>query len=309
MKRAIGKFIGGVGLLFTTATLGSASTIAYYTQIFYPGNSSPSFSPCCTSTTALTATQLTTAADGAPLTSTTANGFTTFVVLPKFDQTIVGDILHQNVLDSVQIAVGWASLGAVDVTNTNTTPQGFTDATSTVPLAFSGPAGLSLSVAAAAGPYSGSVGGKTTTPSFLVQDYSPLGALGPSFCTGNGGTYNAGNQTCSFPSGTTTVNGTTEVGGLVKSFGTASSSVLTTGLNNYEGLGLANLSFTVVGSMGQYGGSSVPGVSFGGSASAGGVTEIIYTYHTEAIPEPVTMSLVGGALLGLAVYTRRRARR
>jgi PEP-CTERM motif len=70
-----------------------------------------------------------------------------------------------------------------------------------------------------------------------------------------------------------------------------------------------NMSFTV--GSGVYGGSSTPGVVFfGGSASGGGEVTVLYDYiiPTTGTPEPTTMALMGGALLGLGFIGRRLKR-
>ena len=41
-------------------------------------------------------------------------------------------------------------------------------------------------------------------------------------------------------------------------------------------------------------------------SQTGGVLQVTYTFAETTVPEPVTMSLVGGALIGLAAVTRAR---
>jgi hypothetical protein len=296
------RVFGGLALASMAIAVGNANTMVYYTNMFYPSQSGTVFS----SATPLTSVQLQSAANGATLYCTGGNGcaqpsgFSTSVSLPKFDQTV--DAFHVNVLDSAQFAIGWAALGAVDVTNTNLTSQSFNSANSTVPLTLTGPSALTFLANAMAGPYSGTVPGATTT--FSNLDLTGLSAAQQTnICNALGGTLTGGNN-CSYPSGTQ--SGTIEVGGVTKVLGDGASAVLTSGLGAYEGLGVSNLNIAVNAGQGQYSGSSVAGVSFGGSASAAATLEIIYNYHLQAIPEPVTMSLVGGALIGLAAFARRR---
>ncbi len=315
--KTVNRILGGLALLTAVSSLGHASTISFWTSIFNPAPGSPVIQS--------SGTPLATVADFSPyastatLYSTTTNGFQTTVSLPRFDQTV--DATHINVLDSVQLVIGWAALGAVDVTNTNTSQQNFISATSTVPLSFSmpavgfllGPCGATPDpscVHATAGPFSGTVPGQTTTQAYRNVDYSSLITqfglpTAKAICSLNSGTW-VDPSTCKLPDGLTTTPGTTEVGGVTRQYGVGSTPTLTSSLGNYQGFGVNNLVFTVSGDLGQYTGSAVPGVSFSGSASAGGVAEIVYTYHLTSTPEPVTMTLVGGALLGLAVVSRRR---
>jgi hypothetical protein len=52
-------------------------------------------------------------------------------------------------------------------------------------------------------------------------------------------------------------------------------------------------------------------LTFGGSGQSGAIMVVTYTFNeAAAVPEPVTTSLVGGALIGLAALARsRRAKR
>src|SRR5262249_19213848 len=47
---------------------------------------------------------------------------------------------------------------------------------------------------------------------------------------------------------------------------------------------------------------------WGGYAIAGGVVGVQYTYSVPTVPEPMTMMLVGGAIVGLGVLMRKRQR-
>ena len=70
-------------------------------------------------------------------------------------------------------------------------------------------------------------------------------------------------------------------------------------------------SYSVLTSDGTYSGSETSGAGgefFGGSAVAGGVTTVTYVY-TAAAPEPATMALMGGALLGLGLLGKRFGKR
>lgn len=74
------------------------------------------------------------------------------------------------------------------------------------------------------------------------------------------------------------------------------------------GGGTANFSASTT--SGSYGGSSVPKVYFGGSASAGGTVRIDYTYTPKPpdetpLPLPSALLLLAPGLIGLAIVRRR----
>ena len=66
-----------------------------------------------------------------------------------------------------------------------------------------------------------------------------------------------------------------------------------------------------------FGGTSVPGVFFGGDALAGGTTTVTYTYTAASapvpplrpnpVPEPMSLALLGAGLLGTLALRRKRA--
>jgi len=74
----------------------------------------------------------------------------------------------------------------------------------------------------------------------------------------------------------------------------------------YEGLGLI-VSVNVNGGTGTYTGNSIPGVFFGGSSTAGAVTTISYDFlpASTKVPEPATVSMFGGALLGIGYLLKK----
>jgi hypothetical protein len=305
MTKSVFSMLRWLSLAAVAVTVGNASTMVYYANIFYP-----SASGSVLSGTPLSGAQLQTAAADPSVQlyctggfgCAQASGFSTNVWLPKFNQTIAGDANHAYFLDNVQLALGWVANGTVDVSNTNTSPESYTAATSTVPITITGPAGLTFLTNATAGPYAGTVPGATTTFRNLDLTGIAAGLQVPICNTALGGTLSG--NTCRYPTGT--APGTVEVGGVIKTFGSGASAVLTSGLENYQGAGVSSLNFSVDAGRGMYSGASVAGVSFGGSAVAGGVIEIVYNYHTEAVPEPMPMAMVGGALIVLAAWVRRK---
>jgi hypothetical protein len=64
--------------------------------------------------------------------------------------------------------------------------------------------------------------------------------------------------------------------------------------------------YSVEGAAGSFNGSSVAGVFFGGSASAGGVTTVTYDYGAPiaSVPEPTAMALLGSVLVALRLLQR-----
>jgi len=74
----------------------------------------------------------------------------------------------------------------------------------------------------------------------------------------------------------------------------------------FEGLGLI-VSVNVNAGSGTYSGISEPGLFFGGSSTAGAVTTIAYSFlpASTSVPEPATVSLFGGALLGIGYLLKK----
>jgi hypothetical protein len=177
--------------------------------------------------------------------------FTYTFPLPGFNTSL-------GTLDAITLALKTTGTVEVDVENLNFSPESFTNATASIPITLTGPAGVTTTVDLSAGPLSG-----TAAPFFNA-----------------------------FP-------------GLVAS-ATGSVSVLPADFVDYEGLGLIG-SVSIDATPGTYLGNSASNVSFGGSATASAVATVSYAYDpsSSTIPEPATMSLLGGALLGISFFLKR----
>jgi len=255
-------------LLVIGASLLSASTISYSVNIFMPPGTEMN----------------------APWTQT--------VQLPRFD-TSGAPPGQTYVLDFAVLTLNWTSTGSVDVQNTDVnSSHAFTNATSAIPLSVTGPAGLTVNTTAIAGP----INSASSTPTFTSNPPIVFGMPVPqAFLVTNASPYCTPSHPC-------TVNGENDYSGLHGS-GSANNTVVGGGLPTYQGLGNVMLTFTVSAGGGSYGGTEVGGgghLFFGGTASAGGVVSILYAYHAVAVPEPVSLFLVGGGLIGLAVVLRRK---
>ena len=188
-------------------------------------------------------------------TSTGAVPFTDNFTLQEFDTTL-------GTLTGITITLSDTATAEVDVFNSTSTAQGFTNATASIPLNLTGPASVSVNTTAVAGPIAG---------------------------TANPG-VNA------FPG----IPGT----------GSGSTNVASANFGSYEGVGTTFASFSVASSTGNFSGTSVPGVFFGGSATVGAVTTITYTYTpSTGTPEPSTMALLGSSLLGVGFIARKRVKK
>ncbi len=128
----------------------------------------------------------------------------------------------------------------------------------------------------------------------------PLTVTGPAglFVTA---TYSAGPFSGAAAPGLNTLPGATGTA-------TDSTSVPSADFSHYEGSTPIALSYTANAPFGNYGGTAVPGVFFGGSADTGGTFKVVYTYAAIAIPEPATsaMMILGFAAIGFAAFRSKR---
>lgn len=172
-------------------------------------------------------------------------------------------------LDSVTLTIDATGTADVRVLNIGPSSETFTDATATTPVTLTGPGPVSTSVSLSAGPISGTA--LPFFPSFFVNDFPGLAASASGFVD-----------------------------------------VPTADFGMYEGTGSMMVTVTVDASNGSYAGTGPSTLLFGGSASAGAVTTITYDFTPSTtpppppIPEPATMSMVGGAMFGLVSFLKRR---
>ena len=131
-------------------------------------------------------------------------------------------------------------------------------------------------------------------------------------------TVTAGTRDASSVTSTATAllaSGTAAAGPGISSFSgiasTASNSASVAPANfaNYIGTSGATALFTAASTGGNFGGSSVPGLFFGGSATAGGTFKISYLYEpVAAVPLPAAAWLLGSGVLTMAAAARRKRR-
>ncbi|MEB3190929.1 MAG: PEP-CTERM sorting domain-containing protein [Snowella sp.] len=102
----------------------------------------------------------------------------------------------------------------------------------------------------------------------------------------------------------TNVLGMNTFSGLPLNF-SQSLNISATNFGSYQGVGGGLFSLAATGSLGQYSGTSVSNVFFGGSAEVGSTVTIFYTY---SVPEPITL-LGSATAIALGAAFKRRAQR
>lgn len=211
-----------------------------------------------------------------PLSSATleAAGTGNTVKVPDFNSSL-------GTLDYVVVTLDTEFIGGLELSNPYLTEEVFTGGYANIPLNVSG-AFLPSPVSAAAG-----VTGLTDTVPAAVQISLP-----PPY-----GTLTI-DGAWSSPSGTHTAS--------------SSSGNITTGLGAFEGLPTDSLTYDVCNPTSSCKGSSgatvASGVLNGTYGNAGGILEVTYDYTSSGVPEPASMFLVGGILLGGGFFWRRRTR-
>lgn len=201
----------------------------------------------------------------------------THVVLsiPKLNQSSDPNPGHIFVLTAVNLALNYSSLGNIAIDNKFTAPITYTTAFTQADLTLT-------------------AGGTQV----VAQTKASTGPGTAACCDINVG---------SFHYAETLINGLA---------GSGSNNQNAANLAAFEGFGAGNFSADVLaGPLSATGSSSDPNaannnLTFGGSGQSGAIMVVTYTFSESAVPEPVTTSLVGGALIGLAALARsRRAKR
>jgi hypothetical protein len=174
-------------------------------------------------------------------------------------------------LTGVGITLSTTIAGLVKILNFTGSPQSFTNASSSVPVTVTGPAGTTTGATATAFVASGTVG----TTGTLQQPGSAI----------------------DFPGLTATQSNTVQV---------AASNFAA-----YEGIGTTLATFAVLQSAGTYSGSTgAPpfGVFFGGGATVSGMVRVNYTYDIATTPLPASLPLFAGGLAILSLLGWYRVR-
>ena len=285
------RFLTVLTVAAFSATLGHASTLVYYVNIFdsaYNDFSSPVTSPLSLSALNTGAT------DGLGITTVPTGGASTTVSLPQFNQQAM------YTLTSVQLVADWALSATLNAYNSDSTSArnlygGYAYADMTI----SG-AGLSASGI----PQSANVTSTQSVPAAsaatLTNDSTQLTA-GSCTSAHPGALFVAAGVCVYYAAGTP---GTYSNTGSLMTTGEVDGTLLTSGLGAFESNSPTNLSFSFNTPGVSYACTSDTQVTCGASGSGGGVVEIIYNYTDT--PEPATMGLAGGALVGLVLVARRR---
>jgi hypothetical protein len=210
----------------------------------------------------------------------TGSNQTVFFNIPQFNQ--LGNIAEGTptpgyafTLTSVALSLSWKATGNVTIYNINSTSNvGYSTAFAETTMTLQGPDGQ--------------------------QDV----ALGYANAPGNG--------TVPFNNVQTAPPAIFNIGDLIFTnvSGNGSSSQNGSNLGQYQGFGSGNYSAGVTINSTQVSGTSTDShsgnLAYQGNGQMGAIATITYTYSEMPIPEPVTSSLVGGALVGIALIFRKR---
>jgi len=167
-------------------------------------------------------------------------------------------------LTSVEIEVASTITGVVQVINISNFAQTYSNATSSVPVSLSGPAGLALGVTATTSGQSGTIAA------------APAGGFTEKTLDGNSVTGSV--STTLVPP-----NLTPYIGSGVDSL----PFTFTAGSGTYGGSSSANGS-----------------VFFGGSATASASVTLVYNFTAAAVPEPASMGMLGIGMAGFFAFRR-----
>ncbi|SPE33469.1 exported hypothetical protein [Candidatus Sulfopaludibacter sp. SbA3] len=222
----------------------------------------------------------------------------------------------------------------------NPAGESFTNAFAFVPLTVSGPGGSTLTVTATSADTNGTAAWATMVPVFsTVSDtghynsqlaflnhfgdpnaaadaladthdyclsegfYAPIDS-DPTSGGGQGGSsFNSGAKSCGGVQTGTTSSATVTAASSGKLTGATTSSGLA--LSAFEGGAPLTVNFGVSSGTAHATGDQTD-LGFSGTGSAGGILRITYNAEQILTPEPFTLVLVGGSLIGLGVVARRR---
>jgi hypothetical protein len=177
----------------------------------------------------LTATAFVTLASSAAMANVISFSHTTATTATPFSDTFTLSNFNTSLgtLTGVAVTLSYTTTGEVDVFNSTVSPQAFTNATSSVPLTLTAPAGLTSSANAVAGPingvanpgfnaFTGIPGSGTLTVNVLPANFLsfeiPPAALTSSFTVAAGTGLFSGNSVQGvFFGGSATAGGTTTV--------------------------------------------------------------------------------------------------
>jgi hypothetical protein len=236
------------------------------------------------------------------------------VQVDRFDTT--GGLI----LDSAQLALSYSTTGTIRVNNNDgVNDLHFFGAHSSVPLTITGPPGDTTVIHVNANTANIDSNTSTANQVFDPNDLANYPKPGVANAPVPHGKYATVPPTC-FPNppgpDICLVIPTLNIYTGLQGSGSANNNV--NNLAAYTGVGPALLDFQVCSASvdcahlqgASFGVDNAPALlSFSASARAGGAVSILYTYHTDVVgpvPEPVTMMLVGSAMLGFGVAFRRK---